>query len=307
MLLIGSHALLHHNVKLDRDPADFDIIATYEEYKDFINQRREYLACYYPLSGKKMFAQYNDGQITEFEIAWPGSTAETLLELTLGLEVPSGGYLGFYGLPNMKIATLDEIYTLKMSHRYLRNSPHFMKTRRDIMKLSELGAVIPSHLLDWYAQREAETYDYKHPKLNQGKKEFFTDSVKYIYDHDSIHEAIKVGARPAYQAFKPDTCEVMCSREMFEELPLEQRLLAVYEESMVLALERSLIPYAFSVRPRDAFEMALMKVCTSITSGWFREFAYEHYDEVLNLFLKDKDVIFRFMEGLRTGIIVPHR
>jgi hypothetical protein len=26
--------------------------------------------------------------------------------------------------------------------------------------------------------------------------------------------------------------------------------------------------------------MALMKVCTSITSGWFRAFAWEHYDLV---------------------------
>jgi hypothetical protein len=27
-----------------------------------------------------------------------------------------------------------------------------------------------------------------------------------------------------------------------------------------------------------------MKVCTSITSGWFREFAWENHDEVADMF-----------------------
>jgi hypothetical protein len=29
---------------------------------------------------------------------------------------------------------------------------------------------------------------------------------------------------------------------------------------------------------------ALDKVCTSITSGWFREFAWQNYDEVVKIY-----------------------
>jgi hypothetical protein len=69
----------------------------------------------------------------------------------------------------------------------------------------------------------------------------------------------------------------------------------VYEESCVLALERSQIPFP-DASPRKSFEYALMKVCTSITSGFFREWAWEHYDDVLALYneLGENDYIERF-------------
>jgi len=40
-------------------------------------------------------------------------------------------------------------------------------------------------------------------------------------------------------------------------------------------------------------------VCTSITSGWFREYAWENYDRVLDLYnsLGDDYYIRRFVES----------
>lgn len=45
--------------------------------------------------------------------------------------------------------------------------------------------------------------------------------------------------------------------------------------------------------------MALEKVCTSITSGWFREYAYENYYEVVAMYHKlgKNDYIKRFKEN----------
>ena len=45
--------------------------------------------------------------------------------------------------------------------------------------------------------------------------------------------------------------------------------------------------------------MALMKVCTSITSGWFREYAWENYDKVLDLYneLGEDDYVQRFQRN----------
>jgi len=47
------------------------------------------------------------------------------------------------------------------------------------------------------------------------------------------------------------------------------------------------------------FEMALMKVCTSITSGWFREYAWENYQKVLDLYdsLGEDDYVKRFEQN----------
>ena len=49
----------------------------------------------------------------------------------------------------------------------------------------------------------------------------------------------------------------------------------------MLACERSLIPHPGKMTPKQAWTFALSKVCSSITSGWFREFAYENIFEVM--------------------------
>ena len=44
------------------------------------------------------------------------------------------------------------------------------------------------------------------------------------------------------------------------------------------------IPFDFEPDPRYSFELALSKVCTSITSGYFREFCWENYDKIVELY-----------------------
>ena len=55
------------------------------------------------------------------------------------------------------------------------------------------------------------------------------------------------------------------------------------EEAAVLAIERSLVPHPGTWSPEYAWKFALAKVCSSITSGWFRAFGYEHLPEILKL------------------------
>ena len=179
-------------------------------------------------------------------------------------------------------ASLDVIYLLKMSHRFKKNSPHFLKTMRDIHNLRKLGAKIREEHKEFFKIREKLTYNYSHPKLNKSKKDFFNDKIKYIYDHDSIHESVKIDVLPAYQYFKKEGQEVFCDMKKFESLPQRVKLNAVYEESCVLALERSIIPY--NTDYKKAFLKSLEKVCTSITSGKFREFAWENYYSVVDMY-----------------------
>jgi len=138
--------------------------------------------------------------------------------------------------------------------------------------------------------------------LNVKKQDFFNkDDIDYVYDHDSIHWAIKHMNRPAYEFFKADAAEVMCSRDLFEAQPENVKLNAVLEEAYVLALERSQIPFQGEITPERSFKVALMKVCTSITSGWFREFAWENYYQVLARY--SDDYVDRFWTGVQSGVV----
>lgn len=298
MLLIGSRALVANNPELEgvRRTLDWDFICTIEQFTAWHKANKANLQFAVPTQGGKYYhARDKDGMNYEFELAWEGTSAAMLLQ--------QYGIVGIYDEPVTAIN--DDLYLIKMSHRYKRNSPHFLKTMSDIKFLREkegqweldrwMDNVVNVPILK---AREAESYDYAHPKLNVSSKEFFTgDGVNYIYDHDSIHETQALlwsdngdteWPRPAYTFYMKDGSEVMTSKEKFFSVEEKIRLYGVYEESCVLALERSQIPHGLGKEggptARWSFEMALMKVCTSITSGWFREYAWENYQKVLDLY-----------------------
>lgn len=215
----------------------------------------------------------------------------------------------FGGQP-VQVCSMGWLYVLKYSHRFLKG-PHFEKTRRDIHLMESLGEDEVGWLDDpamaykgWLARREAETYTRRHPNLNVMKRDFFSDAhgVHYIYDHDSIHKAMALeNGVPAYEAYKEPGAEVMCSKDLWDRLPQRVRLNGVLEECYVLALERSQIPHPGESSPRDSFRRALQAVCTTVTSGWFRDFAYEEYFTILRLY--NDDYVLRFEKGLNAGIV----
>lgn len=321
MLLIGSRALNMHCKFAGisyRDPVDWDYISTYEDF----NERVKYLKkldnvkikSIYPLKNKIIIKYYyydytipvslteqkSNIVIEEHEIAWPGSSAEDILHM----QQKNPTYQGKY-----HIADLNTLFLLKWSHRFLKNSPHFLKTRLDIDFLQIMPGlrVLDESIL---FKREMETYTYSHPKLNVKKNDFFvsSESLKYIYDHDSIHESIKIYDRPAYTFYLKDGQEVMCDYKKFYDTIPGIQLASVYEEAAVLALERSQIPFNFKPDEQKSFEKALEKVCTSITSGWYRDYAYANYFNVLKLKnIQPINYVERFKEALDKNQILPFR
>lgn len=288
MLLIGSRALVANNPELEgvRKTVDWDFICTIEQFTAWHKANKGTLQFAVPTDGGKYYhCRDKDGMNYEFEIAWDQTTAERLLD-----HYDTG--------VGITVAPDEALLMIKLSHRYKRNSPHFLKTMRDIHFLRNKGVVLDSWLEGVLPQRETESYTYKHPKLNVTSGEFFSgDGVQYVYDHDSLHETQALlwndngdteWPRPAYTFYMKDGSEVMTSKEKFFSVEEKIRLYGVYEESCVLALERSQIPHGLGKEggptARWSFEMALMKVCTSITSGWFREFAWENYQKVLDLY-----------------------
>jgi hypothetical protein len=300
MIVIGSKALALHGIEVDRPKYDIDVVGEYDEIVEFAKTQGNIRACYPTSKGNKLVVE-TDKVIIEGEITWEGSSAAALRDLILNdsdtaWEKRPNGYI---------IPSLNILYMLKMSHRYLRNSPHFLKTMRDIQMLRAAGAVIDVRHEEFYKQRMKDTYYYAHPKLDQSKGDFFKDDgIKYVYDHDSIHEVVKRMESPAYTFFKPKDSEVMCDKDMFFNAPLNIRLNAGLEEAMVLALERSQIPFPDLWTTRRSFDFALMKVCTSITSGWFREFCWENYDAISERY--DPNYVDEFWQAVEDGKVTLH-
>lgn len=205
------------------------------------------------------------------------------------------------------IAPISIVYLMKYSHRFKKDSPHFLKTRQDIRDLENSDETLSYAWTDtnWCAmlkRREQATYTNTLPKLNTSKHKFFTDSVPYKYDHDTIHEAVKLLDKPAYQYYMKDGEQVMCDMEKFKTQPEIVKLYGVLEESYVLALERAIIP--FGTDPKRAFDIALEKVCTSITSGVFREYAWRNYFKVQELY--HESFVQKFNTALAAGKILPY-
>lgn len=281
MYVVGSYALVLAGVSIGRYCSDIDFIGTEKEcvqLKKALNTN-----VMYPMNnGNTMFMKTSDhSTIIEVEIAWSNTRAYNFIQ-DFAEKYP--GAFFDYDFMNgfmVKVAKPEVVLLMKHSHKYLKNSPHFLKTMRDIQALEKQGITIPPEWIPYLKQREQETYNYSHPDLSKNKAQFFDENVTGVvqkYDHDSVHRAIAVKDKPAYLNYMKDNHPVQCDRVKFEACDHETKILGVVEESMVLAIERSLVPFNAVKTPSEAFEYALMKVCTSITSGWFREFAWNNYD-----------------------------
>jgi hypothetical protein len=288
LILIGSNALQEH-IKIDRTPMDTDLIGKYDAIVAYAKDNGS--TSFVPINNGKYIKMTFGKEIVEAEIAWPNSSAEAILNHVIYDDYGAR----CCGRP-WTVPSINVLYMLKMSHRFKKNSPHFLKTMNDIHLMRKHGAIIDSSLESLYKLRQKETYNYNHPKLNQNKENFFKDDgIKYTFDHDSIHESVKMFASPAYSYFKKDN---FCGRDI--------QLAAVYEESCVLAIERALVPFPHLNTPKRAFEIALMKVCTSITSGWFRAFAWENYHEVLKID-PNCDFWMKFLKDVSDGKVPLHK
>jgi len=101
---------------------------------------------------------------------------------------------------------------------------------------------------------------------------------------------------PMYELYSLGDGTVKCSKDKFFELGHNQRVMGVLEEAYVIALERVLIPMMYQggplSTPEKAFKGALMRICTTLTSGWFRDFATENYVNIYNTCRKDYAELF---------------
>jgi hypothetical protein len=305
MILIGSRATAIRNPDLlAKQPVDFDFVCTQYEYASWMerNSHKINITKTYFLPEFNKHIVEGDTNL-EFEIITPGSSNELLNNIVVNSTDTIETQFGL--IPN-----LNTLFTIKSSHKFKKfnnSAAGFYKTALDYHMMKNAGATITPELIDFHALRQKETLNYKHPSLAQSKDNFFKDeAISYVYDHDTIHEAVKIGEHPAYTYYLKDNEEVSCDMKKFFACSEHIRMCGVLEETMVLALERSQIPFKDLWSPEQSFNFALAKVCTSITSGRFREYSFQNVFNALKLYPKYcKDYLDKFNSALHNNRIKP--
>ncbi|MFE7717519.1 hypothetical protein ACFU44_00580 [Nocardia rhizosphaerihabitans] len=177
-----------------------------------------------------------------------------------------------------RTATLDELYTIKLSHSYweLRNGS-WNKHMADLVMLQDAGA----KPIDWLHDLLYRVWEQRHGKkkvnLTEESDEFFADAVRRKYDHDSLHESVAYGDRPIYEEVLKDGKSVQMDMSKVWAMPFERQIALFREEVYVTALERKVIPSDYSCSPRGAYAWALRRTITSLTKGRSARFMSENY------------------------------
>ena len=106
-----------------------------------------------------------------------------------------------------------------------------------------------------------------------------------------IHEEVAYEDQPMFTLMQKDAT-VTCHKDLWLEMSHTQQLQCVAEEAFTINIERNILPSAMgqnNFKPALAgYRWALWRICTTLCSGWFREFAIDNYYEILNMFDEEK-------------------
>lgn len=256
MMLIGSRALAHWCPEFKLKPdADWDIVM-HEEDRYIFNDL--------PRIDYHWTSHLNNKDILELF-----ATGKFVMVGTQKVEVCHP-----VGLAEIKRSHLWRDYFfdkhITMYHKYLARyadelTPYsrFLKERTKLTK---------------------QAYPQGAPSLLKSNEDFFDDAVEKKYDHDWLHELAAYYDKPLYTKLKRDDSLAWCEADLWKELSHEDKLRCVAEEVYVISTERFMVRTAWEHHPKGAYLKALQKVCTTLTSGWFRDFAIDHYPEILTLY-----------------------
>lgn len=206
-------------------------------------------------------------------------------------------------------ALIWELFAIKAGHinfphRQWKKHIHDYHYLRNILGAVDRDILLDKELIDLiklHKKCTQERLKIKTPKLKGvTKEEFFDDFVTKYYIHDNIHKCMSHKEKPMYEYMQEDLTKVECSKKLWDEFTHLERMQCVLEECYVIALERHIIPAQKTGRAGLvdflAFEWALMRVCTTLCSGWFRAFAVDNYYEIMNQC--DTNFVRKFTENI---------
>jgi hypothetical protein len=306
MLLIGSRAakILYPNA---RDAhRDWDILAFYPDVIKWVDQNKSSIVhSKIRADGQKLFlhVQYSGKVVFEISLVSPGSSSAMFIEANK--DQPEVSVAGFH----LKVARPETLLLIKRSHVHLpikwdKNIAdyHFLKKRISLENASELE-------LAAFQRRVEETNARAEDRinLNMRNEEFFGKSegtLSRFYHHDDLHAVTCYYERPLYESAKIDTDKALIPKSKWDELSHIDKVRMVREECFAIALERVIIPKiekGDKYSADEAFGYALKRVSTTLTKGWFRDFAIENHPEIRQ---NDRDFERLFLEAVKSKRIV---
>jgi len=307
MIVLGSKALhLNLNNNLARfNKSDIDVVMSLDDFTAFISKNQPFITKMIPTSSTKYSLRLSDKQIQhyEIEIAFKGSSQWLLDNQT---SISAGIFSDNFG-NDFHFVNSEVLYLTKKSH--IHYPIHYDKSIADYSLLKTVIDVEKVKTYQLYyelrLQETKERINKRLPTLNRTNEDFFDRSknvVGYVFEHDDIHEAIKHYERPVYEMMKKDFSKAWCEKDMFHNLPHEYKVRCVQEEAYVIALERYIILRKGHYKdPQLAYKAALQRICTTLCSGFFRDFAVENYFEILNAY--SDNYVSKFKEKLLSGLI----
>lgn len=176
-----------------------------------------------------------------------------------------------------EVASLDELYTIKVSHAFWDLHGTWMKHMHDITEMKKYGATLIPELYDILYPIWEEIHGKKRANLEASPEEFFNGNVKRIYEHDSIHASVAYYDEPLFNKILRDGSEVAVSKKKFDSLDERVKDQLVFEEAYATALERLVIPNDYQYNWRSAYMWALKKTVTSFSKGWFPLYIVDNF------------------------------
>lgn len=294
MLVIGSTALNYYNP--ERVINDLDMIILQKDVNIYL--QTYYQSGWEPVndSGYIITLKRNKKQI-ELHVAKPYSGIYTLHEHIFER--------------NKKRASLEALFCLKKGHINF-NCNDLKKFEKHVYDYAWLKKNIDLEKYNqWYKSIEKihfrDTEErlgrLRTPSLNRKTEDFFGQSEGKViswFVHDEMHRVMAHYDKPLYELMKKDPKKVMCSEEEWNKFSFEDRCKCVLEEAYVIALERKIIPMLYGNGPHwtseNAIRWSLMRICTTLCSGWFREFACSFYPEIYAM--HNKEYVIKFLTAV---------
>jgi hypothetical protein len=280
MLIVGSKALNFHYPDYPRKVNDIDVIG-------FESDLQTLILLLQPTQiqrGKNTILLKNINNKTD---VFDTDNVEILLaDNSTSLKM----YLD-YDRDNL-FASKEVLFSLKKSHIHFPIK--FKKHIHDYCFLYDnfSGEDKLSHITEInYKETEERIGKLKTPSLNKSIDDFFgqsKDFVKSFFIHDDIHKVVAHYEYPLYEKMQNNKTLVKCDQNLWRIFPYEDKCKCVLEEAYVIALERKILPMIYDCGKGytndEAFDWALMRICTTLCSGWFRDFATNNYFIIKKLY-----------------------
>lgn len=297
-------------------PKDLDIIGTEEEIALFLTARADDIVSTTPRGAHKLLAKSKEFGLIECEYARGDNSSYGYHSIMNSRIVPPN-----WGQKKTTISGIEMVYaspdiqfSIKKAHIFY--PINWEKHATQYFVLSDYNEGEDFHA-EITAVRAKETEEHfgklNTPKVNKADKaDFFIDSIEKIrvFEHDDIHKLVAFERDvPAYTKMQPDQTKVACAKELWLAMTHETKCNCVLEEAFAIALERHIIPFIFigngkgQPDPVVALKWALMRICTTLCSGWFRQFALDNYREILARGL-DTQYVDHFMDRYAAGDII---